>query len=25
LLRSPSGQEKEMFGGELDTTHNRME
>ena len=25
LLRSPSGQEKELFGGELDTTNNRME
>ncbi len=25
LLRSPSGQEKELFGGELETTNNRME
>jgi ribonuclease HI len=25
LLRSPSGQEKELFGGELGTTNNRME
>ena len=25
LLRSPSGQEKELFGGELNTTNNRME
>ena len=25
LLRSASGQEKELFGGELDTTNNRME
>jgi ribonuclease HI len=25
LLRAPSGQEKEIFGGELDTTNNRME
>jgi len=25
LLRSPSGQEKELFGGDLETTNNRME
>jgi ribonuclease HI len=25
LLRSPDGTEKEMFGGELETTNNRME
>lgn len=25
LLRSPSGHEKELFGGELNTTNNRME
>ncbi len=25
LLRSPDGTEKELFGGELDTTNNRME
>ncbi len=25
LLRSASGQEKELFGGELETTNNRME
>jgi len=25
LLRSPTGQEKELFGGELETTNNRME
>jgi ribonuclease HI len=25
LLRSPDGSEKEMFGGELGTTNNRME
>ncbi len=25
LLRSPSGQEKELFGGEPNTTNNRME
>ena len=25
LLRSPDGSEKELFGGELETTNNRME
>jgi ribonuclease HI len=25
LLRSPDGTEKELFGGELETTNNRME